>query len=265
MRTVTRLWSWLALLGVLTLAALVGCSASSVPPAAPPSAAAASAVPPTTPAVAPTTPAGESDTAPAEEPATTALPKGLNQEDIEAGLLSATVTWKASGVLKTVSGTTQAPGKGKVLRIRVQVEKGVAVDPEKFAAFVLATLNDKRSWTENGTRRFARTDRAADAFTTVTLASPQTSADLCRPLRTFGKLSCRNGSRVVLTSYRWVKAIPEYKGDRDGYRHYVVNHEVGHALGHGHEYCAGKGKVAPLMMQQTKGLLGCRPNPWPHP
>ncbi len=181
-------------------------------------------------------------------------------------MTSATVKWKASGTLSTVKGTARAPGEGKVYKVRVQVEKGVAVDGEKFADFVLATLNDDRSWTENGTRRFARTDQASEAFTTVTLASPETSADLCRPLKTFGKLSCRNGDRVVLTTYRWVKAIPEYKKDRDGYRHYVVNHEVGHALGHGHEYCAGKkGKPAPLMMQQTKGLLGCRPNPWPHP
>lgn len=261
MHAVTWLRGWPALPGVLVLATLAACSASSVPPAQTTS----TATPAKATSVAPTaTPAGESDTTPAEDP----LPKGLDQNDVDAGVLSATVKWKASGDLRTVptSGSaTKAPGKGKVLRIRVQVEKGVAVDPRKFAEFVLATLNDKRSWTENGTRRFARTERASDAFTTVTLASPQTSADLCRPLRTFGKLSCRSGSRVVLTSYRWVKAIPEYKGDRDGYRHYVVNHEVGHALGHGHQYCAGQGKVAPVMMQQTKGLLGCRPNPWPHP
>ncbi|MDP9825442.1 DUF3152 domain-containing protein [Kineosporia succinea] len=199
------------------------------------------------------------------ETGTTARPEGLTQNDVDAGVTSATVKWKASGTLSTVKGTARAPGEGKVYKVRVQVEKGVAVDGEKFADFVLATLNDDRSWTENGTRRFARTDQASEAFTTVTLASPETSADLCRPLKTFGKLSCRNGDRVVLTTYRWVKAIPEYKKDRDGYRHYVVNHEVGHALGHGHEYCAGKGKPAPLMMQQTKGLLGCRPNPWPHP
>jgi hypothetical protein len=88
---------------------------------------------------------------------------------------------------------------------------------------------------------------------------------MCEPLKTFGKLSCHEGDDAVLTMYRWVKGIPDYHGDVTGYRHYVVNHEVGHALGHGHQYCAGKGKLAPLMMQQTKGLLGCRPNPWPFP
>jgi hypothetical protein len=128
---------------------------------------------------------------------------------------------------------------------------------------VLATLNDRRSWTEKGRRRFARTDAAADVR--VILASPATSAAICRPLRTFGKLSCREGSAAVLTMYRWLKAIPEYAGNHDGYRRYVVNHEVGHALGHGHQYCGGRGRMAPVMMQQTKGLKGCRPNPWPHP
>lgn len=173
---------------------------------------------------------------------------------------------EGSGKLRTVKGTAAAPGrKGSVLKVRVQVEQGLAVDEDKFADFVLATLNDRRSWTENGTRRFARTDQASEAFTTVTLASPATSAQLCRPLQTYGKLSCRNGDRVILTNYRWVKAISEYKKNRQGYRQYVVNHEVGHALGHGHEYCSGQGKRAPLMMQQTKGLKGCRPNPWPHP
>jgi hypothetical protein len=97
------------------------------------------------------------------------------------------------------------------------------------------------------------------------LASPDRSAAICRPLITYGRLSCRSGDQAVLTMYRWVRGIPDYRGDLDGYRHYVVNHEVGHVLGHGHEYCAGKGERAPLMMQQTKGLKGCTPNPWPFP
>ena len=200
---------------------------------------------------------------PARAPSGAAISTRLSALDRRAGVRSLSVAASGSGRLKVVPGRSAAPGRGRVYRIRVEVESGLDVDRAAFAAYVLATLNDRRSWTENGRRRFARTDGAADIR--VVLASPKLSAAICRPLRTFGKLSCRQGDQAVLTTYRWVKAIPEYAGDRDGYRHYVVNHEVGHALGHPHEYCAGKGRMAPVMMQQTKGLQGCRPNPWPHP
>jgi hypothetical protein len=149
------------------------------------------------------------------------------------------------------------------VKVRIEVEKGLRLDRPAFARFVLDTLNDPRSWGHGGSRTFARTDGAADVR--VVMASPDTSARLCRPLITRGTLSCRSGDRAVLTLYRWVKAIPDYGKDRNGYRQYVVNHEVGHALGHGHEFCPGRGKRAPVMMQQTKGLLGCRKNPWPYP
>jgi hypothetical protein len=190
---------------------------------------------------------------------------GLSAADRLAGLRSRTVKWKATGRIHVVPGRVAAPGRARrTYTVRVEVEQGLNVDPTAFATFVLVTLNDRRSWTERGRRRFARTD-AATADIQVLLASPATSARICLPLRTFGKLSCRHGANTaVITYYRWVKAIGEYGKNFTGYRHYVVNHEVGHVLGHRHEYCAGKGKLAPLMMQQTKGLKGCRPNPWPH-
>ena len=40
---------------------------------------------------------------------------------------------------------------------------------------------------------------------------------------------------------------------------------MGHFLGLGHVECPAEGAPAPVMMQQSKGLNGCRANPWPLP
>ncbi|HVL86066.1 MAG TPA: DUF3152 domain-containing protein [Pseudonocardia sp.] len=110
---------------------------------------------------------------------------------------------------------------------------------------------------------FGRTDGPAPLR--VILAGPTTAERLCRPLDTGGRLSCRVGDRVVITHHRWVEGTAEYAPDLTAYRRYVVNHEVGHALGHGHVRCPGPGRPAPVMQQQTLGLDGCAPNPWPYP
>ena len=219
----------------------------------------------TPPSSPPTTPTSASSLSqpPSTASSTRSAPVGLSAADLVAGLTSATVPQRGDGRLVTVSGELPAPGKGRVVKVRVEVEAGLSIDPQAFASFVLRTLNDRRGWGHDGSVTFARTDRAATVR--VVLASPDTSARLCRPLQTFGRLSCRSGDAAILTIYRWVRAIPEYGSDRTGYRRYVVSHEVGHFLGHGHGSCPGRGRPAPVMMQQTKGLQGCEPNSWPFP
>ena len=69
----------------------------------------------------------------------------------------------------------------------------------------------------------------------------------------------------MLNLRRWVLGAAAYGSDVAGYRTYLVNHEVGHGIGHAHAYCGGKGKAAPVMMQQTYGLKGCTAWPWPTP
>jgi hypothetical protein len=167
-----------------------------------------------------------------------------------------------TGHFLVVPGDARAPGHGSVRKVRVEVEGGVPVDPAGFAAFVMATLNDSRSWGHGGAMTFARTDGPASII--VRLASPQTSASQCRPLITGGRLSCSEGSFAILTSYRWFHGQSEFNGLTQ-YRQYVVNHEVGHVLGHGHLHCGGAGRLAPVMQQQTKGVAPCRPNAWPFP
>ncbi|HEX8498014.1 MAG TPA: DUF3152 domain-containing protein, partial [Actinomycetales bacterium] len=85
-----------------------------------------------------------------------------------------------------------------------------------------------------------------------------------RPLDTRGTLSCSIGDRAIITSHRWAVGTPEFP-DLAVYRQYVVNHEVGHVLGKGHEQCPGAGQVAPVMQQQTKKVAPCTPNAWPFP
>jgi predicted Zn-dependent protease len=99
----------------------------------------------------------------------------------------------------------------------------------------------------------------------VTLVSPGNMEIYCPGVGTGGYTSCRYGERAVINLARWATAVPDYRGDVATYRQYVVNHEVGHALGNGHQQCPGPGQRAPVMQQQTLGLDGCVKNAWPYP
>jgi Protein of unknown function (DUF3152) len=162
------------------------------------------------------------------------------------------------GSLVAVPGSSAVLGRGPGLLLVVEVEGGLRVDRAAFATRVAEILADRRSW-GGAIRRVS--SGAADLR--VALASPGLTDQLCAPLRTNGIFSCVQGGRAVLNAARWRGGADAYGPNRRRYRVYMVNHEVGHLLGRGHSACPASGALAPVMMQQTKGVAPCRANPWP--
>ncbi|MEU6064521.1 MULTISPECIES: DUF3152 domain-containing protein [Streptomyces] len=176
---------------------------------------------------------------------------------------TATVPGNGRGTFTPATGGSAVSGKGEPLRYAVDVEDGTGQDPRAFAREVDRILADPRGWTASGTA-FQRVDRPPYAFK-VHLASPSTTDRLCARfgLDTGGEVNCQGGTDVVVNLKRWLLLSPYYRDRPAAYHALIINHEVGHRLGRGHERCPGPGSPAPVMMQQIKGLHGCKPNVWP--
>ena len=167
-----------------------------------------------------------------------------------------------SGTLQLIEGTSEVFGSGPLHGFAIEVEKGLPIDAQGFADDALAVLADERSWIGVEGISVQRVPVGSASFR-VTLAGPALTDELCAPLQTVGIYSCYNAGRAVINFYRWMEGASAYGDDLASYRKYVVNHEVGHAFGHGHVVCPAAEAPAPIMMQQTKGVAPCRPNPWP--
>jgi hypothetical protein len=153
------------------------------------------------------------------------------------------------------------------------------------------TLDNPKGWTHNPQFAFVRIDAtsASKPDFRVSLVSPVSVREGCGyefRLET----SCYNPSfgsdrqsRVFINEARWIRGAVPFEGDIGSYRQYVINHEVGHAIGYvKHEPCDQQGALAPVMMQQTFSTSNddgakfdpdqvkadgrtCRFNPWPYP
>ncbi len=176
---------------------------------------------------------------------------------------------KGAGSVSVVDVTSPVYGTGPLKRFVVEIEDGIQVDGPAFAEAVRGTLANPRSWGHGGRLSFQQVGSTAAAARQydfkVTLISPGNMERYCPGVGTGGYTSCRYGERAVINLARWATAVPDYAGDIATYRHYVINHEVGHALGNGHQTCPSPGAVAPVMQQQTLGLQGCVKNAWPYP
>lgn len=207
-------------------------------------------------------------------PGAAAAPSAPVQGDAEPPVLPAPAdavpyVEQGAGSVSMVDGSSPVFGTGPLRRFVVEVEDGLGVDAAVFAQAVEATLGDPRSWGNGGRMSFQRVGAAEAAASRydfrVSLVSPGSMERYCPGVGTGGYTSCRYGERAVINLARWATAVPDYGGDVATYRQYVVNHEVGHALGQGHEPCPGAGQPAPVMQQQTLGLEGCTKNAWPYP
>lgn len=149
----------------------------------------------------------------------------------------------------------------KTVTYRIVTKGKVTASLSAFRAAAKATLNDPRGWRGMGVA-FKEVKKGGSFSLVLSQASkvPSYSSGCSRTY------SCRVGRYVIINQTRWLHATSTWRSDmgllRD-YRHMVINHEVGHWLGHNHSRCGGKGRLAPVMMQQSKGLHGCKINPWP--
>lgn len=152
---------------------------------------------------------------------------------------------------------------GPITTFSVEIEASLGWNEVEAQQQIVAILGDARSWVGAETVRFQLVDRDADVR--IRIATPATVDARCRPLRTGGRLSCRNGRFLNINSDRWAGATSFWPASLADYRSYLINHEMGHYLGHGHRNCPGRGTLAPVMQQQTKSLQGCVANGWPYP
>lgn len=169
------------------------------------------------------------------------------------------------GTFTVAPGSGPKVGRGATLRYRVDVEDGIDLSASDVAEQVEDVLADRRGWTADGRSAFRRVSSGPTDFV-VKVATAGTVDKICGQygLDTGGEVNCNVAKNVMINLKRWLLATPVYAKDVKAYRALIINHEVGHFLGHGHVGCPGPGKPAPAMMQQIKGMRGCAPNVWPY-
>ncbi|MFJ5847630.1 DUF3152 domain-containing protein [Streptomyces sp. NPDC092903] len=185
---------------------------------------------------------------------------GLRWKHERAGGTAGSGPTASFSVARKAASTT---GRGHAYR--VEVEDGSGLDPDKAAAEVTRILAAPRGWSHHGENTF-RQVAEGPAGLVIRIASPRTTDRICGKsgLDTHGEVNCRVGVDVMVNLKRWQTGSPEFDGPLAEYRALIINHEVGHWLGHGHETCPAKGRPAPAMMQQIYGLKGCVANAWPY-
>lgn len=151
----------------------------------------------------------------------------------------------------------------KVIFYRTETWGEVEADFSEFKTNVKETFEDERGWARMGLK-FVETETNPDLLIVLSDAAHLEATSGCS-----GDLSCTTwNNEVIINDLRWREGTEASRGAGMGtrdYQHMVINHEVGHWLGHyAHEEKCENGGPAPVMLQQSTGLRGCDSfNAWP--
>lgn len=141
-----------------------------------------------------------------------------------------------------------------------------SADEKEFRDTVVKILNDPRGWKKYGYRFYESPN--ADS---INIRLESAAEALCG----FPNLSCwrKNHKDIIINYDNWM-GKSKSKLPIDRYRNYVINHEVGHALGHSHnkcpiEECKKRNMIdcpASIMQQMSRGpdvIKPCIESDWP--
>lgn len=172
-----------------------------------------------------------------------------------------------AAILSKAEQTATESGNELITYTYCVASKGEVGDLTEFSDTVFSTLNDPRGWPRAGAvfQEADGTDPNACSMTLTLAAADQMTSF---STECSDEYSCRVGSDVVINIDRWNNATEGWLnagGTVERYRTMVINHEVGHRLGHldNELTCPAVNQPAPLMQQQSMDLLGCVPNEWP--
>lgn len=174
-------------------------------------------------------------------------------------------------ILAKAEQTASESGNGVITYTYCVASRGEVGDLTEFANMVFSTLNDPRGWPRAGV--IFQENEGADPNTDPNACSMTLTLAAADQMTSFStecsdEYSCRVGNDVIINIDRWNNATEGWLnagGTVERYRTMVINHEVGHRLGHldNELTCPAVNQPAPLMQQQSMDLLGCVPNEWP--
>lgn len=148
--------------------------------------------------------------------------------------------------------------KSNILKYHISIENGLHKSLKHFSLIIEGVLNDKRTWKKYN---FVRTFDKNEAKVKIILTKPSTIFSICK----LKGLSCTDmiKKEIYINSNRWLRGSKKSKMNIKNYRKYLINHEMFHALGGGHNECKSN-QICGVTHQQTLGIPHkSKPNPWP--